>query len=105
MSSDDRCWLMQTVLGMDIASTVSFFYPRLIPIVSIYCGLPCNQSVFRKLIHTISKKMFIQLLVCVRKKKQLQNFHGITDFMFVNHGFLQGCSRAFFYFVFCFVIS
>ena len=68
MSSDDRCWLMQTVLGMDIASTVSFFYPRLIPIVSIYCGLPCNQSVFRKLIHTISKKMFIQLLVCVRKK-------------------------------------
>ena len=76
MSSDDRCWLMQTVLGMDIASTVSFFYPRLIPIVSIYCGLPCNQSVFRKLIHTISKKMFIQLLVCVRKKqKKLQNFH------------------------------
>lgn len=34
MSSDDRSWLMQTVLGMDIASTVSYFYPRLIPVVS-----------------------------------------------------------------------
>ncbi|XP_028403896.1 protein transport protein Sec24C-like isoform X2 [Dendronephthya gigantea] len=32
MSSDDRSWLMQTVLGMDIASTVSYFYPRLIPV-------------------------------------------------------------------------
>ncbi|XP_046852645.1 protein transport protein Sec24D-like isoform X2 [Xenia sp. Carnegie-2017] len=32
MSSDDRSWLMQTVLGMDISSTVAYFYPRLIPV-------------------------------------------------------------------------
>ena len=37
MSSDDRSWLMQSVLGMDISSTVSYFYPRLIPVVGIYC--------------------------------------------------------------------
>jgi hypothetical protein len=43
MSSDDRSWLMQTVLGMDIASTVSYFYPRLIPVVSIFCRVP-NQA-------------------------------------------------------------
>lgn len=35
MSSDDRSWLMQSVLGMDISSTVSYFYPRLIPVVGI----------------------------------------------------------------------
>jgi hypothetical protein len=46
MSSDDRSWLMQTVLGMDIASTVSYFYPRLIPVVSIYCGLLESVSLF-----------------------------------------------------------
>ena len=58
MSSDDRSWLMQTVLGMDIASTVSYFYPRLIPVVSICVGLTResisirsgqgNQSVYLK---------------------------------------------------------
>ena len=43
MSSDDRSWLMQTVLGMDISSTVAYFYPRLIPLVGVFSST--SQSI------------------------------------------------------------
>jgi hypothetical protein len=34
MSSDDRNWLMRKVLSMDQSASVSYFYPRLFPVVS-----------------------------------------------------------------------
>ena len=34
MSSDDRSWLMRSVMSMDQAASVPYFYPRLFPLVS-----------------------------------------------------------------------
>ena len=33
MSSDDRSWLMRSVMSMDQAASVPYFYPRLFPVV------------------------------------------------------------------------
>lgn len=33
MSSDDRSWLMRSVMSMDQAASVPYFYPRLFPLV------------------------------------------------------------------------
>ncbi|PIK59456.1 hypothetical protein BSL78_03600 [Apostichopus japonicus] len=35
ITTDDRSWLMQTLLGMDVLSTHVYFYPQLIPIHDI----------------------------------------------------------------------
>nr|XP_054774147.1 protein transport protein Sec24C-like [Lytechinus pictus] len=35
ITTDDRSWLMQTVLSMDVVSTHAYFYPRLIPVHDI----------------------------------------------------------------------
>ena len=35
MSSDDRSWLMRSVMSMDQAASVPYFYPRLFPLVCI----------------------------------------------------------------------
>ncbi|XP_071503728.1 protein transport protein Sec24C-like [Diadema antillarum] len=32
ITTDDRSWLMQTVLSMNVASTHAYFYPRLLPV-------------------------------------------------------------------------
>ena len=32
MTLDDRTYVMQAVMTMDIPSTISYFYPRLIPV-------------------------------------------------------------------------
>ena len=37
MSSDDRSWLMRTVMSMDQAASVPYFYPRLFALVRIHC--------------------------------------------------------------------
>ena len=34
MSSDDRSWLTRSVMSMDQAASVPYFYPRLFPLVS-----------------------------------------------------------------------
>ena len=36
MSSDDRSWLMRTVMSMDQAATVPYFYPRLFALVRVH---------------------------------------------------------------------
>ena len=38
MSSDDRSWLMRSVMSMDQAASVPYFYPRLFPLVCITIG-------------------------------------------------------------------
>lgn len=35
MTVDDRWYMMQNVLTIDIPSSVNYFYPRLIPLVNI----------------------------------------------------------------------
>lgn len=33
MPVDDKAWLMQTAQGLDLMTTLVYFYPRLLPLV------------------------------------------------------------------------
>ena len=48
MSSDDRAFLMQAVLSMNLEGSVPYFYPRLYPLVSA-CKFLSENSTDRKI--------------------------------------------------------
>ena len=46
MSSDDRSWLMRSVMSMDQAASVPYFYPRLFSLVCLIHTIKLLASYF-----------------------------------------------------------
>lgn len=58
MSSDDRSWLMRSVMSMDQAASVPYFYPRLFPLVSTANSWWFHFFVWERVISLISVPSF-----------------------------------------------
>jgi len=61
MATDDRSYEMHLANAMDVASTNVYFYPRLIPIVSIHSVSVCNIA-FSTMICLYSRSPHTKLL-------------------------------------------
>lgn len=65
MTPDSRSYLLHLVNSLDVQSSVSFFYPRLLPVVSTeYAGVSLSQAEYTVTVYT----MFISCSVITYKR-------------------------------------
>lgn len=82
MTIDDRSFVMQAVMTMDIPSSVSFFYPRLIPLHDIKPSVD-DKIEIPPLLRCTIEKMSDQGVYLLGKLKYFETLNAIL-FRFLN---------------------